>query len=182
MLGALMRTRHGGRFIEFMRSERGKAIDGWLVKNFGFSLLMKVFSARGGFPPIPVLILHTTGRKSGERRSAVMPYFEMDGNYYLIGANGAKKNDPSWALNIRANSEVDIDVNRRRIALHARELAPGSEERARVWTLAATKTPQYNIYDAQSDRIFPVISLESRPKSHRFVEVEGGRRRIDGVL
>ena len=160
VLSALMRTNPGGRFVEFMRTEKGKAIDKFLVMNFGFSLLMRVFAARVDFPPIPVLMLYTIGRKSGMERPTVMPYLEFNNRLYLIGANGAKPKLASWVENILANPNVRVVIKRQERRLRARLVEPGTEEREQLWQFAATKTPQYNTYQSRMTRPAPVVALE----------------------
>ena len=162
MLKTLVDTDLGGRFVEFMRSPTGKAFDKFLVRNFGFSLLMRVFSTRVGFPPIPVLLLYTIGKKSGEEREAVMPYLDYDNRLYLIGANGAKPKNAAWDHNILASPDVRVIVQRRERLLRGRLVEPGSVERERVWAFAATQTPQYNTYQGQMTRPAPVVALEPR--------------------
>ena len=159
MLATLLRTRIGSQLVEFMRSDRGKKIDRFLVEQTGFSLLMKLFAARGGFPPIPVLMLYTRGRRSGEQRATVMPYLELDGRIYLIGSNGAKKRDPFWVDNLRAQPEARIMIGRKRLPVHARLVEPGSVERDRVWHYASTKTAQYQTYQTKTDRPIPIVAL-----------------------
>ena len=162
MLATLMRTDLGGKFVEFMRSSRGKALDKFLVRHFSFSLLMRVFAARVGFPPIPVLLLYTIGRKSGEEREAVMPYLAFENRLYLIGANGAKPKLAAWVENVLSNPDVRVIVGRRKKLLRARLVEAGSAERERVWAFAATKTPQYNTYQSRMTGPAPVVALEPR--------------------
>lgn len=168
MLQQLLRSKPGGRFIEFMRSDRGKAFDRFLVRTTGFSLLMRVFSARGGFPPMPVLMLHTIGRRSGQERATVMPYIEMDGSIYLIGSNGAKSRDPFWVDNLRARPEATIDVRRVRRRVRARIVEQDSDEKRQLWAVAATKTPQYATYQRATSRPIPVVALEDANSVVRF--------------
>lgn len=160
MLGSVIRTRPGRQFVQFMRSGAGKKIDKFLVRTTGFSLLMKTFSAMVGFPPMPVLMIYTIGRKSGAERSTVMPYVEMDGLIYLIGSNGAKPRDPLWMENLRANPRAKIVVDRRTSLRRARFLAVDSDERAKLWAFAETKTPQYTTYQNSTTRPIPVVALE----------------------
>jgi deazaflavin-dependent oxidoreductase (nitroreductase family) len=160
MLATLMRTEMGGKFVEFMRGPSGKKIDKFLVEKIGFSLLMRVFSAKVGFPPIPVLMLYTIGHKSGEERSTVMPYLEFNHRLYLIGSNGAKAKPPAWVNNILANPDVKVVIGRRKRRVRGRLVEVGSAERDQVWAFAATKTPQYNTYQSKMTRPCPVIALE----------------------
>ena len=160
MLAMLMRTGLGGKFVEFMRTDRGKAIDRFLVRHFGFSLLMHIFAARVGFPPIPVLMLYTIGRKTGQERPTVMPYLEVNDRLYLIGANGAKPKLASWVENILVNPDVRVIIGRKERRLQGRLVEPGTDERDRLWQFAATRTPQYNTYQSRMTRPAPVVALE----------------------
>lgn len=160
MIAQLLRSRLGGRFVEFMRSERGKRLDKWLVRTLGFSLLMHAFSARAGFAPIPVLLIISIGRKSGWERSAVMPYIEVDKRLYLIGANGAKPNDPLWVENLREHPAARIILSRRERQVRSRILEWNSEEYSRVWKQARALTPQYETYQAMTTRKVPIVVLE----------------------
>ena len=160
MLAKFLRTKIGSSFVEFLRTKKGKAVDKFLVKYFGFSLLMYVFALRAGFPPIAVLLLHTIGRKSGRENSVVMPYLEINHRLYLIGANGAKPTLASWVQNILVNPRVRVVLHGTTRRLRARLVEPGSPEREQVWQFAATKTPQYNIYQARMNFPAPVVALE----------------------
>lgn len=160
MLSSLIRTKPGKQFVQFMRGDTGKKIDKFLVRTTGWSLLMKTFSAMVGFPPMPVLMIYTIGRKSGAERSTVMPYVEMDGLIYLIGSNGAKPKDPFWIENLRANPRAKIIVDRKASLRRARFVEIGSEERAKLWAFAETKTPQYTTYQNSTTRQIPVVALE----------------------
>jgi deazaflavin-dependent oxidoreductase (nitroreductase family) len=89
-----------------------------------------------------------------------MPYLELDGRIYLIGSNGAKPRDPFWVENLRANPRAAVVIKRIQRAVHARMVEPDSNERARVWAYARTRTPQYETYSAQTSRVIPVVALE----------------------
>lgn len=160
MLRSVIQTKPGRRFVQFMRSDAGKKIDKLLVRTTGFSLLMKVFSTMVGFPPMPVLMIYTVGRKSGEERSTVMPYVKMDGTIYLIGSNGAKPRDPLWVENLRANPRAKLVVDRKTSLRRARFVEHGSDEYQRLWAFAETKTPQYTTYQKSTTRQIPVVAME----------------------
>src|SRR5688572_29960755 len=102
MLTALVHTKLGRGFHEFLRSKRGRTLDKFLVKHFRYSLLMTVHTRLVGFEPLPVLMLYTIGRKSGLERSTVMPYFPWNGVLHLIPGNGGKNQDPHWVENLKA--------------------------------------------------------------------------------
>jgi deazaflavin-dependent oxidoreductase (nitroreductase family) len=160
VLERIMQTRLGFSFVEFTRSKSGKKLDKFLVKNFGFSLMMKAFSASRGFPPMPVLIIATTGRKSGQQRWTVMPYIKMPRAIYLIASNGARADDPFWVKNLQANPEATITVDRQKRTVRARMVDLHCDEYDGVWAFAKTLTPQYQIYQDKTTRPIPVIALE----------------------
>ena len=160
MFSKIIRTKAGNNFVEFMRSERGKAIDKFLVRYSGFSLLMAIFSAKVGFPPIPVLLMFTQGRKSGQERSTVMPYLTLNGRIYLIGSNGAKPKDPAWVENLRGDPRARIIISRKIKMVKARLLEIESDERTAVWAYAKTQTPQYETYQKATTRQIPIVALE----------------------
>ena len=160
MLTTLIRTPLGFKFVEFMRGSKGKKLDIFLVRTFGWSLLMTIFSARAGFAPLPVLMIYTTGRKSGEERSTVMPYVQVDGRLYLLGSNGAKTNDPLWVENLRAKSDARIIRDRVPRNVRAREVLPDTDEYQRVWLHATSLASQYQIYQDSTTRKIPMMALE----------------------
>jgi F420H(2)-dependent quinone reductase len=79
----------------------------------------------------PVLLLTTTGRKSGEPRTAPVVYLDEEGTISVINTNAGNTKLPAWSLNLNANPEAEIEVGRRRIAVRARP-AEG-QERAKLW-------------------------------------------------
>ena len=165
VLNAAMRTKPGKGFVQFMRTDQGKALDKFLVRTTGFSLLMRVFSAMAGFPPMPVLMMYTTGAKSGELRSTVMPYVRAGGRLYVIGSNGAKPMDPAWVHNLAVHPLARIIIGRKPHGVIGRRVEHDSDEYARVWAAARLLTPQYDAYQSQTMRKIPVVALETEAGS-----------------
>jgi len=79
----------------------------------------------------PLLLLTTTGRKSGEPRTAPVVYLADGERLVLIDTNAGNERLPAWSLNLRANPEAEVEVGRRRRLVRAR-VAEG-EERTRLW-------------------------------------------------
>lgn len=104
-----------------------------------------------------VLLLTTTGRKSGKKRTKPLGYVE-DGNDYLLAASNAG-NDffPSWWLNLKANPAADIQVGPRKMRISARKASP--EERERMWPLFVAAYKGYAGYEEKTDREIPVVIL-----------------------
>ena len=118
----------------------------------------------GKLAGLPVLLLETVGRKSGERRETALtylPYPYPDGNgAVVIGSVLGEPNHPAWVLNLRADPRVAITIGAKRIAVEARE-AEG-EEREAIWADLIGVSPDYADYQHRTDRHIPVVVLERR--------------------
>jgi deazaflavin-dependent oxidoreductase (nitroreductase family) len=112
----------------------------------------------------PVLLLTTTGRKSGKQRTTPLLYVEDGERYVIVASVGGAPSDPAWYLNLSSNPAATIQVGHERTAVSAKTAAP--EERERLWTLAATMYPGYDDYQAKTSREIPVVVLTpSRPSA-----------------
>jgi deazaflavin-dependent oxidoreductase (nitroreductase family) len=111
----------------------------------------------GIFEGTPLLLLHHTGARSGKRRINPVAYLR-DGNRYVIFASkaGAPTN-PGWYHNLKAHPEVSIEVGTEEIDVVASEAT--GPERERLFTAQAERSPQFAEYQAQTDRLIPVIIL-----------------------
>jgi deazaflavin-dependent oxidoreductase (nitroreductase family) len=87
----------------------------------------------------PVLVLTTTGRRSGRPRSTVVAYIRHGRSYASAGLNLGSDRDPAWALNLRAQPRAQIEIGGRRIAVTARE-AHGVEAEA-LWARFIERLP-----------------------------------------
>jgi len=108
---------------------------------------------------LKALVLTTVGAKSGQRRSNPVGWFPgPDGSWLIVAsANGARGN-PAWYYNLAAHpDQVQIEVQRRRVAVTAEQLhgAP----RAEAWRQITTAAPRFTRYQAKTDRELPVIRL-----------------------
>lgn len=105
-----------------------------------------------------VLLLTTTGRKSGEPRTMPLIYQPDGDNYVIVASKGGWPNHPLWYLNLVADPNVEVQVKGDRFKARART-AEG-EERERLWKLMTATWPQYDEYQAKTDREIPVVVLE----------------------
>jgi deazaflavin-dependent oxidoreductase (nitroreductase family) len=112
----------------------------------------------GQFEGAPMLLLHTTGAKSGSPRVNPLVY-QADGDRLVIfgSAAGAPAN-PDWYHNLVANPEVTVEVGTETIPLRAR-VAEG-EEHQQLWTRQKEIMPGFADYEARTTRQIPVIILE----------------------
>jgi deazaflavin-dependent oxidoreductase (nitroreductase family) len=106
-----------------------------------------------------ILILTTKGRKSGELRDNALIFREVDGDYVIVASKGGNPDHPAWYLNIQDNpDDIEIQVKADRFQVRARD-AQGSE-RERLWKLMTEVWPDYDAYEAKTDREIPVVVLE----------------------
>ncbi|MFL6022261.1 MAG: nitroreductase family deazaflavin-dependent oxidoreductase [Marmoricola sp.] len=131
----------------------------WYLVHVGRVLdpfLMRVTKGRFNSTGSNILVvLTTTGRKSGLPRQTPLAYFTDGDDVVLVASKGGSPEDPTWLLNIRANPEVMLHVGPRGGAYTAREAA--GAERDRLWDLANTLYSGYDGYQARTDRLIPVV-------------------------
>jgi deazaflavin-dependent oxidoreductase (nitroreductase family) len=110
----------------------------------------------------PVLLLTTTGRKSGEKRTAPVLYLEDDGGLSVINTNAGNIRVPAWSLNLDANPEAEVQVRGKKIAVRAR--AAEGEERAELWRKHNQQYAGFDDYEEilPDDRPITVYVLEPR--------------------
>jgi deazaflavin-dependent oxidoreductase (nitroreductase family) len=106
----------------------------------------------------PVLLLTTTGRKSGQRRTAPVVYLADGESVVVIGSNAGHSRTPAWSLNLKANPEAEIEVGRKRHPVRAR-IAEG-EEHADLWRRHNEQYSGFDEYKARTDRNIAVFVLE----------------------
>jgi deazaflavin-dependent oxidoreductase (nitroreductase family) len=108
----------------------------------------------------PVLLLTTTGRKSGQARTAPVVYLADGANMVVIGSNAGHNRTPAWSLNLKANSDAEVEVRRERRPVRAR-LAEG-DERADLWRKHNEQYSGFDEYEARTDRDIALFVLEPR--------------------
>jgi deazaflavin-dependent oxidoreductase (nitroreductase family) len=111
----------------------------------------------GGFTGRPVLLLTTTGRKSGEPRTAPMMYLQEDGHIYVFASKGGAPSDPHWYRNLVASPKVTVELGTRTFDATARPLE--GEERDRVYAKQVELYPQFGDYERKTERTIPVVEL-----------------------
>lgn len=116
----------------------------------------------GGSAATPSLLLTTTGRQSGEKRTMPLFYGRSDGAYVVIGSKGGADTQPAWYWNILADPRVEIMVGPERFRGTAR-LAEGGE-RERLWQMMVGVYPQYTLYQSKTSRPIPVVVIETTGK------------------
>jgi len=108
----------------------------------------------------PVLLLTTTGRRSGQKRTAPVVYLADGENVVVINTNAGNAKVPAWSLNLQANPEAEVERGRRRYPVRAR-VAEG-EERAELWRRHNEQYAGFDDYQRKLAREASVIVLEPR--------------------
>jgi deazaflavin-dependent oxidoreductase (nitroreductase family) len=106
----------------------------------------------------PVLILTTTGRKSGEERQNALIYGMAGDNPMIVASKGGNPSHPAWYLNLRDRPEVEVQIYGERFRARARDATP--EERPELWEQMAGIWPDYDRYQQRTDREIPIVILE----------------------
>jgi deazaflavin-dependent oxidoreductase (nitroreductase family) len=120
------------------------------------------FHANGGrvggmFEDMPLLLLHHTGAKSGQRRVSPLAYLSDDGRYAVFATKGGAPTNPDWYHNLMAQPKVTIEVGPDSIDAVASEAS--GEERDRLYRAQAERSRQFADYEKQTNRVIPVVVL-----------------------
>jgi deazaflavin-dependent oxidoreductase (nitroreductase family) len=121
------------------------------------------FRANGGkvsgqFANANLLLLTTTGAKSGQPRLSPLAYFDVDGKLIVVGSFGGAPVNPAWVHNLRANPQARIEVGTEAFDVTARELP--STERDELFGKLATAAPGFAEYQSKTSRVIPLFELQ----------------------
>ena len=111
----------------------------------------------GRVGPERVLLLTTTGRKSGQRRTIPVSYFEDGSTLFVIASNAGREYHPAWYLNLSAQPQAEIQIRREHRPVRAREASP--EERTRLLAYASAQNPRRD-EPSPTTRAIPVVILQ----------------------
>lgn len=105
-----------------------------------------------------VLLLTTTGRKSGLERTTPLVYMPRGDTYVVYASNGGKETPPAWWLNLRADPLCTIQIGKRKSGVRARQASEA--EYAEIWPEAEAYNPHWRDYRKSVARHIPLIILE----------------------
>ncbi len=113
----------------------------------------------GPFEGAPLLLLHTTGAKSGLDRVNPMMYQDLGGGRIAVFASKAGADtDPDWYRNLVANPDVTAEIGTGTVAFQARTASP--DEREPIWTKQKSDYPGFAGYEESTSRVIPVVILD----------------------
>lgn len=125
------------------------------------------FHANGGkvggqFEGANLLLLTTTGAKSGAQRVSPLAYFDIDGKLIIIGSFAGAPVSPAWVHNLRANPQARVEIGApqgvQEFAVTARELP--SDERDALFDKITAAAPGFAEYQSKTSRVIPLFELQ----------------------
>lgn len=111
----------------------------------------------GQFAGRTLLLLHTTGAKSGETRVNPLVYIPNGEHYVIVASKGGAPTNPDWYYNLSANSEVTVEVGSKKFQAVAQITA--EPERTRLYEQMETVNSGFTEYKSKTTRSIPVITL-----------------------
>jgi deazaflavin-dependent oxidoreductase (nitroreductase family) len=112
----------------------------------------------GMFEGAPLVLITTTGAKSGTRRTSPVVHTNDGDNVVIIASKGGAPTHPDWFHNLVANPDVTVELPNETYEARAR-VAQG-EERERLWRAQADQMPTFDDYQKNTTRQIPVVVLE----------------------
>lgn len=112
----------------------------------------------GPFEGADLLLLTTTGAKSGRRVTTPVMYLEDGGRLVVIASKAGADHHPAWFHNLRANPEVTVEAGTD--TFQARASVVDRPERDRLYARMVEKAPGFAEYEEKTSRVIPVVALE----------------------
>jgi deazaflavin-dependent oxidoreductase (nitroreductase family) len=112
----------------------------------------------GQFANANLLLLTTTGAKSGQSRLNPLAYLSIDGKMFIIGSFAGADVDPAWVHNLRANPQAHVEVGTESFDVIARELPRA--ERDDIFPKITAAAPGFAEYQANTSRVIPLFELQ----------------------
>ncbi|QLL05711.1 nitroreductase family deazaflavin-dependent oxidoreductase [Mycobacterium vicinigordonae] len=114
----------------------------------------------GQFEGFPLLLLTSTGAKSGAQRVNPVAYFDIDGKIYIVGSAAGRDQSPAWVHNLRAHPSASIEIGSDPARpVTSRELP--RDERDAIYRIVVQRAPGFGEYEKRTDRVIPVFELNA---------------------
>ena len=135
--------------------------------------IIEEFRANGGnvggqFTGVPLLLLTTTGAKSGEPRTRPLAYLSEGGHIYVFAGNRGAPTNPGWYHNLVAHPDVAVELGTEKF--EARATVVDSAEGDRLGSIQLQKLPGLAEVQAKITRKVPVVLLERKPAYNQAME------------
>lgn len=112
----------------------------------------------GQFEGFPLLLLTSTGARSGAERVNPVAYFDIDDKIYIVGSAAGRDKAPAWVHNIRANPTVSVEIGADPARAATAHEVP-RDVRDRLYEVVVERAPGFAEYEKRTDRIIPVFEL-----------------------
>ena len=112
----------------------------------------------GYFENINLLLLHSTGAKSGQPRLTPVAYTRDEERYVIIASKAGAPTNPDWYYNVTANPVVEVEIGKEKFRALAK--VTKEPERTELYDRMATKYKVFAEYKDKTTRVIPVITLE----------------------
>ncbi|MFL5709153.1 MAG: nitroreductase/quinone reductase family protein [Chloroflexota bacterium] len=129
---------------------------GW-TKNLIADIRANGRPTRGYFAGKAVMVLTTTGAKSGEPREAVVTFTRDGDDYVVVGSKSGEPDDPAWFRNLAANPIVTVETDGEKF--QARATVAEGVDRDALWERHLAEHPQFGEYPSKTDRVIPIARL-----------------------
>jgi deazaflavin-dependent oxidoreductase (nitroreductase family) len=114
----------------------------------------------GQFEGAPLLLLHSTGAKSGQERVNPVMYQAVGNGFAVFASKAGADANPDWYHNLRAHPQARIEVGTQTLDVTARVL--DADEREPIWEEQKARYPGFADYESKTDRVIPVVMLDRR--------------------
>jgi deazaflavin-dependent oxidoreductase (nitroreductase family) len=148
------------RFVNWFSTTRPGT---WIASRIAARLDPVVYRLSGGrFTStgpltIPQLVLTTTGRRSGQRRTVSLGYLADGPDFVVVASNFGKAHHPAWSYNLDATPVASVNVRGRDVSVRATRLA--DDEKRAIWPRLVGIIPQFRVYVTRTDRNIKVYRL-----------------------
>ena len=139
-------SRQGQRFVTGLHSRIYRLTGGRIGSRFG---------------KVENVLLTTTGRRSGAKRTTPLSVLPMGSELVLVASNGGAQRDPDWFLNLTADPSVVVQRGAHRLAMHARPAT--AAERAELWPKVTSLYQGYATYQTRTEREIPLVVCTPDP-------------------
>jgi deazaflavin-dependent oxidoreductase (nitroreductase family) len=141
----------------------------WLMRGLSKTNLVVYRLSRGRFlsrvAGMPVLLLTTTGRRSGKPRTTPLTFFRDGDDLVVIASNGGADRPPDWSLNLQRNPRAVVEIGADQLTVRARTAS--AEERERLWVGITATYSDYARYQKKTARQIPVLILTPDREAER---------------
>ena len=129
----------------------GLAVSVWMYRRTGGRF-------GGSIGGTPVLLLTTTGRRTGAQRTRPVGFLPHEGGYVVCGSNAGSDSPPAWSLNLRAHPGATVEVKGTTLTVKASEVT--GEEYEPLWREFTTAYPRFAGYQGKTRRHLPLFVLQ----------------------